>query len=182
MRTLSLRIGKISGPWQDVSVWRSELSDMWKLASPIVLTQLAWVAMLATDTAMIGRLGPDALAGATLGLMVFFTGYTICFGVIMATASLASQAYGARQPRRVRRIVRQGWWVTVILTSPALVAYSYTADILALIGQPPETLPHAAAYMITLKWSLPPAIAFAVLRNFVSALGRPQPALWVMLG
>jgi MATE family multidrug resistance protein len=30
-------------------------------------------------------------------------------------------------------------------------------------------------------WSLPPAIAFAVIRNFISALGRPMPALWVML-
>jgi MATE family multidrug resistance protein len=35
--------------------------------------------------------------------------------------------------------------------------------------------------MSSLKWCLPPAIAFAVLRNFISALGRPSPALWVML-
>ncbi len=161
--------------------WRSELRATMKLASPIVLTQLAWVAMLATDTAMIGRLGADALAGATLGLMVFFMAYVVCFGVVMATASLASQAYGARQPRRIRRITRQGWWVTIVLTAPSLAIFSFTPEILAALGQPPETLPHAAAYMTTLMWCLPPAIAFAVLRNFISALGRPAPALWVML-
>lgn len=163
------------------SPWRCELSAMAKLASPIVLTQLAWVAMLTTDTAMIGHLGANALAGATLSLMVFFMGYVVCFGVVMATASLASQAYGARQPRRVRRVIRQGWWVTVALTAPSLVVFTFTAEILTAIGQPPETLPHAAAYMSTLKWCLPPTIAFAVLRNFISALGRPAPALWVML-
>ena len=36
--------------------------------------------------------------------------------------------------------------------------------------------------MSTLKWSLPFAIAFTVLRNFVSALNRPMVALWIMLG
>lgn len=161
--------------------WRRELVAMTRLAWPIVLTQLAWVAMLTTDTAMIGQLGAAALAGATLSLMIFFMAYVFCFGVVMATASLASQAYGARQPRRVRRVIRQGWWVTIVLTAPALVLFVFTTDILRLIGQPVETLPHAEAYMSTLMWSLPPAIAFAVLRNFISALGRPAPALWVML-
>ena len=154
---------------------------MSRLAWPIVLTQLAWVGMLTTDTAMIGRLGAEQLAGATLSLMVFFLTYVICFGVVTATASLASQAFGARQPRQVRRITRQGWWVTIALTIPMLVAMGYTTDVLALMGQPEKTLPHAAAYMGTLMWSLLPATAFTVLRNFVSALGRPQPALWVML-
>ena len=154
---------------------------MVRLAIPMVLTQLAWVSMLITDTAMIGRLGADALAGATLSLMLFFMAYIFCFGVVMATASLASQAYGARNPRRVRRIVRQGWWVTIVLTTPFLVIFEFTTEILALIGQPVVTLPHAEAYMSTLMWSLPFAIAFAVLRNFVSALGKPTPALWVML-
>lgn len=163
------------------SPWRYELSAMMRLASPIVLTQLAWVAMLATDTAMIGRLGADPLAGATLSLMLFFMAYVFCFGVVMATASLASQAYGARKPRRVRRIIRQGWWITLVLTFPCLGVFSFATDILSLIGQPIETLPHAGAYMSSLMWSLPPAIAFAVLRNFVSALGKPSPALWVML-
>ncbi len=77
---------------------------MSRLAWPIVLTQLAWVGMLTTDTAMIGRLGAEQLAGASLSLMVFFLAYVICFGVVTATASLASQAYGARQPRRIRRL------------------------------------------------------------------------------
>src|SRR5690606_33426752 len=161
--------------------WRGELGETVRLAAPIVLTQLAWVGMMTTDTAMIGRLGADALAGATLSLMVFFLAWVACFGLIMATAGLAAQAYGARRPRRVRRVVRQGLWVTIVTTFPLLGVLHATPAILAATGQPPETLPHAAAYMSTLMWTLPPAIAFSVIRNFVSALGRPAPALWVML-
>lgn len=153
---------------------------MFRLATPIVLTQLAWVAMMITDTAMIGRLGAGQLAGASLSLMMFFLVWVFCFGVVMATAALAAQAFGARKPRVVRRVVRQGLWVTVVLTAPALVLFAFAADILTLIGQPAEAIPHADAYMRTLMWTLPPSIAFAVLRNFVSALNRPMAALWVM--
>jgi MATE family multidrug resistance protein len=98
------------------AAWRVELREMTRLAAPIVLTQLAWVAIMTTDIAMIGRLGADALAGASLSLMVFFLGYVFCFGVVAATAGLAAQAYGARRPRLVRRVVRQGLWVTLVLT------------------------------------------------------------------
>jgi MATE family multidrug resistance protein len=163
------------------ALWRVELREMTRLAAPIVLTQLAWVAMMTTDIAMIGRLGADALAGASLSLMVFFLGYVFCFGVVTATAGLAAQAYGARRPRQVRRVVRQGLWVTLVLTLPMVAVFAFTETILDALGQPAETLPPAGRYMSALMWALPPAIAFAVLRNFVSALSRPMVALWVML-
>ena len=167
-------------PVKPPAPWRIELGHMAKLAAPIVLTQLAWISMMTTDTAMIGRLGAEPLAGASLSLMMFFLVWVCCFGVVMATASLAAQAFGARKPRIVRRVVRQGLWVTVVLTVPALGLFQFTPEFLTFIGQPPETIPHADAYMSTLIWSLPPSIGFAVLRNFVSALNRPMVALVVM--
>ena len=39
--------------------WRGELGETVRLAAPIVFTQLAWVGMMTTDTAMIGRLGAE---------------------------------------------------------------------------------------------------------------------------
>lgn len=162
------------------AAWKGELRAMLRLAAPIVLTQLSWVAMMTTDVAMIGHLGADALAGASLSMMVFFLGYVVCFGVTMATAGLAAQAYGARQPRTVRRVIRQGLWITVLLTVPGLAVFSQTEAFLRLTGQPEAALVHADAYMTTLMWALPTSIGFAVLRNFVSALNRPVVALWVM--
>ena len=162
--------------------WRTELREMVRLAVPIVLTQLAWVSMMITDTAMIGRLGAEPLAGASLSLMLFFLTWLVCFGVVTATAGLSAQAYGARNPRLIRRVVRQGLWVAIVLSVPALVLLSRAAPIFEMLGQPVETLGHAQAYMSTLMWTLPWSIAFAVLRNFVAALNRPTAALWVMLG
>jgi len=160
--------------------WRREFRELVRLATPIVATQVCWVAMMTTDTAMIGHLGADALAGAALSLMTFFLGFILCFGVILSTAGLAAQAYGARRPRVLRRVIRQGLWATILLVVPCMIGFGHTGALLAALGQPAEALPYAEAYMTTLMWSLPFAIAFNVLRNFVSALGRPGPALWAM--
>ncbi|MDH3232674.1 MAG: MATE family efflux transporter [Alphaproteobacteria bacterium] len=161
--------------------WRTEATAMVKLAGPIVLTQLGWVAMLTTDAAMIGRLGAVPLAGATLVLMVYFGLYVFGFGVVMATATLASQAFGARRPRLVRRVIRQGLWATILIVTPSIVLLAWTPEILTLLRQPAEAIAFSGDYIETLKWSLAPAIAFVVLRNFVSALNRPAFAMWVML-
>ena len=159
----------------------SDLTEMFRLAFPLVLTQLAWVAMLATDTAMIGHLGSEELAGATLSLMVYFIVYVSCVGLTASTASLAAQYFGAGDTRMIRRVVRQGLLIAFLLTLPCVASFSFIERFLLLIGQPPSVLPYAHTYMTTLKWSLPFAVAFTVLRNFVSALNKPMVALWIML-
>ncbi|MHA1536059.1 MAG: MATE family efflux transporter [Alphaproteobacteria bacterium] len=162
-------------------VWKEEAAATMRLALPIVLTQLGWVAMLTTDAIMIGRLGATALAGATFVLMIYFAVYVFAIGLAMATAGLAAQAYGARRPRRVRRIIRQGLWVMILISLPGIGVMSFTGEILVFLRQPAEAIEPATRYMQSLMWSLPPAIAFVVLRNFVAALNRPAVALWVML-
>ena len=57
-------MAQAAGSGERFALWRQELGAMTRLAAPIVLTQLAWVAIMTTDIAMIGRLGADALAGA----------------------------------------------------------------------------------------------------------------------
>src|SRR5436190_22749853 len=74
-----------------------------KLAVPIALTQLGQIAMMTTDLALIGRLGDETVAAAALAHTVFFVSFTFGMGLMSAVAPLAAQAFGARNPRMVRR-------------------------------------------------------------------------------
>ena len=80
-----------------------ELTETLKLAVPIALTQLGQIAMMTTDLALIGRLGDGAVAAAALAHTVFFITFTFGMGLVSAVAPLAAQAFGARDPRLVRR-------------------------------------------------------------------------------
>src|SRR3978361_1465839 len=80
-----------------------ELAETVKLALPIALTQLGQIAMMTTDLALIGRLGDGAVAAVSLAHLILFVGFVGGLGLVSAVSPLAAQAFGARQPRMVRR-------------------------------------------------------------------------------
>jgi MATE family multidrug resistance protein len=150
------------------------------LALPLAATQLGQIAINTTDVLFLGRLGADALAAATLGIALFHVVMVSCFGVVMATAPLVAQALGGRQPRRLRRVVRQGLWVTAAITAPCLLLLWFTRPILVAIGQQPELAAGAERFMHALMWALPSAVGFVALRNFVTAFERTRPIVVIM--
>src|SRR5258707_6848600 len=87
-----------------------ELTETLKLAVPIALTQLGQIAMMTTDLALIGRLGDEAVAAAALAHTVFFVCFTFGMGLMSAVAPLAAQAFGAPNPRLVRRSLPVRRW------------------------------------------------------------------------
>ena len=93
------------------------------LAFPLVLTQLTQILVHTTEVLMLGRLGAASLAAATLGAALFHTGMMFGIGVASATAPLIAQAKGARQPRQIRRVVRQVLWMTLAITLPLMAVF-----------------------------------------------------------
>src|SRR3954449_6263983 len=130
------------------SVWHTEITETVKLALPMALTQLGQIAMMTTDLALIGRLGDHAVAGVALSHLIQFAGFVIGMGLVSAVAPLAAQAYGARQPRLVRRSLRMGLWAAVIVGIPVNLAQLGGEQFLLAAGQGPETAALAARYLL----------------------------------
>ena len=163
------------------AVWRVEITETVKLAWPIALTQLGQIAMMTTDLALIGRLGDGAVAAVGLAHLILFVGFVLGMGPVSAVAALAAQAFGAREPRLVRRSLRMGLWAAVILGVPINVAQLWGESLLIQAGQEPATAALAARYLLGLTWTLIPAWCFIAIRNFMGAVNRPEPGLWVTL-
>jgi len=163
------------------AIWRAEIIEAIKLAWPIALTQLGQIAMMTTDLALIGRLGDEAIAAVGLAHLILFVGFVLGMGPVSAVAPLAAQAFGARDPRMVRRSLRVGLWAAVMLGVPINVVQLWGEDILVAAGQSSATAALAARYLTGLAWSMIPAWCFVALRNFMGAVNRPEPALWVTI-
>jgi MATE family multidrug resistance protein len=178
--TLPGTIGAVGAPAAR-AIWRDELAETVKLALPIALTQLGQVAMMTSDLALIGRLGDEAVAAAALAHTVLFTLFVIGMGLIGAVTPLASQYFGAREPRMLRRSVRVGLWASVILGVPFTLAQLWGAEVLVALGQSRESAALAQRYLDGIAWCLLPSFFFIVLRNFMGAVNRPEPGLWITL-
>ena len=163
------------------AVWRDETAETVRLALPIALTQLGQIAMMTSDLALIGRLGDKAVAAAALAHTVLFTVFVLGMGLVSAVAPLAAQAYGGREPRMVRRALRVGLWASVILGVPLTVAQLWGGELLILLGQSRESAALADRYLLGIAWCVVPGWFFMALRNFMGAVNRPEPALWITL-
>ena len=158
-----------------------ELTETLKLAVPIALTQLGQIAMMTTDLALIGRLGDAAVAAAALAHTVFFISFTFGMGLVSAVAPLAAQAFGAGQPHLVRRSLRTGLWVALLISVPTMLFPLRGEQILLALGQAPATAHLAQRYLFGLAWGIAPALWFLAIRGFMGAVNRPEPALWITL-
>jgi MATE family multidrug resistance protein len=166
---------------QPKNIWRDEMAETIALSVPIALTQLGQIAMMTTDLMLLGRLGEHVVAGAGLAHTMLFVAFAVGMGLVAAVAPLAAQAFGARDPRGVRRALRVGVWAA-ILTGVPLTALQFCGEgLLVVLGQSPENAAVAGRYLAGLGWSLIPAWVFMAIRGFMGAVNRPEPALWITL-
>lgn len=163
------------------ALWRVELTETLRLAAPLAVGQLSQIAMMTTDLALLGRLGDHVVAAAALAHTVLFVAFTMGMGLVSAVAPLASQAFGARKPRIVRRAVRVGLWASVLAGIPLTALQLWGTDILVALGQSPQSAELAGLYLLGIGWCIVPGWIFMVIRNFMSAVNRPEPALWITL-
>ena len=170
--------GAVTAPRHHLAI---ELTETLRLAVPIALTQLGQIAMMTTDIALIGRLGSEAMAAAALAHTVFFVSFTFGMGLVSALAPLAAQAFGARDPRLIRRSLRVGMWAALLISLPMMAFSFFGEPILLQLGQAPTAARLAQEYLHGLSWSILPALWFMALRGFMSAIHRPEPILWITL-
>ncbi|MDI3562763.1 MATE family efflux transporter [Bradyrhizobium sp. Arg816] len=158
-----------------------EFVETLRLAVPLMLTQLGQIAMITTDLAMIGRLGEDAVAAAALAHTVYFVSFTFGLGLMAAVSPLAAQAFGAGDVKRIRRSLRAGLWVALLISLPMMASPLYGERILLALGQAPQSAALAQRYLNGLAWGIAPALGFIALRSMMSAVNRPQPPLWITI-
>lgn len=162
------------------AAWLAELRATLALGWPLVLTNLAQIALTTTDVIVLGRLGAEALAAGTLGSNLYFAILIFAIGLTNATAPMMARAFGARRRvvRDVRRTFRQGLWTAVLIALPSWLLLWHTEAILRLLGQDARLAADAQTFMRGLQWGFLPFLGFIVLRSFVSALERP---LWALV-
>lgn len=123
---------------------------------------------------MVGRLGPAALAGVSLGSTLFFSAMIFCMGILLAVGPMVSQAFGADDEQSIGRSVRQGLWMTVVLSIVAFTFVQNGEHALRLLGQSEVNIEAAGSYLFAISWGIPSFLGFITLRAFMEAVSRPR--------
>ncbi|PVE05903.1 MATE family efflux transporter [Streptomyces scopuliridis] len=177
------------------------------LAVPLVLTQLAQVALTTTDTVMMGMLGTAELAAGGLAIVIFNQLRTMGVGLvtsvgnqIAAAAARAERATGtagkakgegegqgeghaggAAEHEEVRGIVRASMAVATLAGIAGAVLMILIGQTLTWLGQDAAVVDRAQTMLIALAPGLLPCLWFQAIRQFTVGMRRPQALLRITL-
>ncbi len=157
------------------SPWRTELGATLRLAAPLAGANLLQMLVYAIDVIFVARLGEEALAASSLATTLFGLMMWCFSGLTGACAPLIAAELGRRRHavREVRRSVRMALWLALGCGLAGMVIAAQGRTILLLTGQDPVVSAMAGRFLEILLWAMIPNVMASVLRNFVSALGRP---------
>ena len=162
------------------SAWREEFSATLGLAWPLILSNLTMALIQATDVVLMGWLGPHPLAASALGLNLTFVLILLGIGVVTASSPMMATALGARSSavRDVRRSFRQACWVAICIALVSWAVLWNAESIILRLGQEPALARDAEIFLHGYMWSILPFLLFQAMRNFLSAVERPQ---WIFI-
>ncbi|QFT76077.1 MATE family efflux transporter [Erythrobacter sp. THAF29] len=155
--------------------WGSELRETTRLAAPLAAANLLQMLTYAIDVIFIARLGDEPLAASSLAVALFGLVLWAMTALTGAVAPLIAEAIGARSPsfRPVRRATRMAVWLAVITGVIGMGLCLLLEPIMHATGQQKAIISLASEYNVVIIFSMVPMLLAAVLRNYVSALGRP---------
>jgi len=150
-----------------------QLSRVWKLSVPAILTQITTIAMQYIDSAMVGNLGANA--SAAIGLVSTSTWLMSGVGsAISAGFSVqVAQYIGAQEPHNARRVTRHGF-VTALIASVVimLLGVAISQPLPRWLGGEEALWQDASAYFLVFSLTMPFAELNWLASGFLQSAGN----------
>jgi MATE family multidrug resistance protein len=163
--------------------WLAEARALLVLAAPLVLTQLAQMAIGTTDLILLGRYSQSALAAVAIGNTVYWFAWLLGSGPASAVSPMIAHILGERAGNRggVRASLRMGLWAVAIVSVVVMPVMWSARPILLFLHQQPDLAKGAGQFVGLVSIGLPFSLSTMVLAGFATSLGHPRAGLWVSI-
>ena len=153
---------------------RKLLADIYDLAWPVLVAQLAVIAYGVIDTLMAGRYGTEDLAAVGIGAAIYFSVFIGLMGVLLAVTPTVAQLLGAGRHAEIGEQVRQGMWLTLALAFVSVLVFRYPEPLLALAQVPPALADKVRSYLAVAAWGAPAGLAFRLFASYTTGVSLPR--------
>ena len=175
-------------PKVTIPQWLSTLVNFWfiqevraslKLFSPIALGFVLGVLLLTTSLIFCGHYPKDTalvLEGAGLGFSILnLTGFLVMNGMGSAMDTLAAQAYGAKNKKKVGVYLQRGLIIHALALLVVLGLWLNLESILNLLHQPTCVVSYTVQFIRGFTFALPALLFYYLLQKFLQVQGIVYP-------
>lgn len=145
--------------------------EAFKLALPVMLTQVGQVSVNLFDNIIVGKLlGADALASVSLGNAVFFSIFVLALGFSFAIPPLVSEASSKEDHKTINSVFSHGFVINMSVGIILMVVMFLAMPLLYHMDQPKQIIPDTIDFLQIMVISIVPFMAFQTLREVSEGL------------
>ena len=152
-----------------------------RLAIPIIIGELAQMALHIIDSAMVGAISYKQLAATSLVISALNIPFVMGIGMTISVSQMVSMAHGQNDANKVSHYLFNGFWLcfaTAVIISLSMV---FGRNILYHLGQDPEVVKLSLPFMKLLGISIIPMLMFMTLKQFTDGLEFTRTAMLLSL-
>ncbi len=158
-------------------------ADIWRLAGPMILSNLTVPILGMVDTAVVGHLGsPHYLGAVAIGGLIFSFVFW-AFGFLrMGTTGQIAQAHGRQDHDEIRSgFARAGLLALIFSVSIIALQFPIQASAMWLLEASHEVEFHAGEYFYIRIWSAPATLFTYVLIGWFLGMQNARGPLYLLL-
>ena len=158
---------------------KGRLGTLWRLSWPAIIEQILTTMVSYVDTAMVGVLGAAGTAAVSVNAAPIWLANGLLMGVGVGYSVQVSNAIGAQDDEKARRVIRQGVLATIVVGLLGLLLYQSLAGLIPRwLGAEPEVLPQAVAYLRFYTMAMPFMAAGQIFSAILRCMGNTRAPLY----
>ncbi|STX29693.1 MATE efflux family protein [Legionella beliardensis] len=157
-----------------MSVFWRDVHSLLKLAIPLAATGLIQSGVFFFETLFLARLGSDTLAAGALVSWLFGTFVVIVVGLLSSINVLVAHKFGAKDYEGITYVVRDGFWLALILVIPSFLLFWNMGHIFLWLGQEPTIAKLSSSYLHALTFGILPNFIIIGLLEMITGLGQAK--------
>ncbi|HTQ96748.1 MAG TPA: MATE family efflux transporter [Candidatus Acidoferrum sp.] len=164
-------------------IFRAELRPTLRLALPLVLAELGWMAMIIVDTMVVGRLpnSAEAIGAISVSSVLFIIFAFFGEGLLIGLDTLVSQAFGAGRREDCHTSLINGIYLSFAIAPFLAIPVWILPNYYEAFGVTHPVAILAGPYMRTLSAGLLPLLLFFAVRRTLQGMNMVQPIAFALV-
>ncbi|MDK9735866.1 MATE family efflux transporter [Vibrio sp. D404a] len=159
--------------------YKTEASNLIKLATPVLIASVAQTGMGFVDTVMAGGVSAIDMAAVSIAASIWLPSILFGVGLLMALVPVVAQLNGSGRQEKISFEIQQGAVMALLISMPIIGVLFQTQNILNLMDVEPLMAAKTNGYMHAVMYAVPAFLLFQTLRSFTDGMSLTKPAMFI---
>lgn len=160
----------------------SKAGELLKLALPVMLAQLGYIAVQVADSSMVGMYGGEdavPLAAVAFGTSISWLFTFLCMGISIGLTPIVGELFVQERRQEMAHYMQTSLIFYPIFGVICMLAQMVSEPLLYHLGQPIEVVDMALPYYRLMAYCLPFGMLYGSFKQFLEGVGNTKSAMIV---